>query len=211
MGNLAKKKYMYYRCSFAKGQHKHKGYIHEEQLDAAFAAMIDGVSIPPDIAQWIQKAVDLRLKHVEKTQNKEMAALKTELSKTEAKLEQLYSEGLERGYSPEFVNHNERRYKMRISELSQQIQTQQINPQAVRQKSVDVLKLLCNMGTIYRNAPLAEKKPLLRHIASDYVLEDNKIWPKYREPFNIFAEGNKKCLEIKDKISKSSKHLIWGG
>ena len=58
--------------------------------------------------------------------------------------------------------------------------------------------------------PLAEKKPLLRHIASDYVLEDNKIWPKYREPFNIFAEGNKKCLEIKGKIPKSSKHLIWG-
>lgn len=211
VGNLAKKKYMYYRCSFAKGQHKHKGYIHEEQLDAAFAAMIDGVSIPPDIAQWIQKAVDLRLKHVEKAHTKEIAGLKAELSKTQAKLEQLYSEGLERGYSPEFVNHNERRYKMRISELSQQIQAQQINPQAVRQKSVDVLKLLCNMGTIYRNAPLAEKKPLLRHIASDYVLEDNKIWPKYREPFNIFAEGNKKCLEIKGKIPKSSKHLIWGG
>ena len=211
VGNLAKKKYMYYRCSFAKGQHKHKGYIHEEQLDAAFAAMIDVVSIPPDIAQWLQKAVDLRLKHVEKAQTKEIAALKTELSKTEAKLEQLYSEGLEKGYSPEFVNHNERRYKSRIAELSQQIQAQQINPQAVRQKSVDVLKLLCNMGTIYRNAPLADKKPLLRHIASDYVLEDDKIWPKYREPFNIFAEGNKKCLEIKGKIPKSSKHLIWGG
>ena len=55
-----------------------------------------------------------------------------------------------------------------------------------------------------------EKKPLLRHLASDYVLEDNKIWPKYREPFGIFAEGNKKCLEIKGKIPKSSKHLIWG-
>lgn len=67
------------------------------------------------------------------------------------------------------------------------------------------------MGTIYRAAPLAEKKPLLRHIASDYVLDGHKIWPKYREPFNIFAEGNKKCLEIKDNLSKSSKHLIWGG
>lgn len=27
---------------------------------------------------------------------------------------------------------------------------------------------------------------------------------------DIFAEGNKKCLEIKGKIPKSSKHLIWG-
>lgn len=117
---------------------------------------------------------------------------------------------MDRGYSSEFINHNERRYKSRIAELSQQIQNHQINPEAVRQKSIDVLKLLCNMGAIYRNAPQAEKKPLLRHIASDYVLEDNKIWPKYREPFNIFAEGNKKCLGIKGKIPKSSKHLIWG-
>lgn len=28
---------------------------------------------------------------------------------------------------------------------------------------------------------------------------------------NVLAEGNKKCLEIKGKIPKSSKHLIWGG
>lgn len=34
--------------------------------------------------------------------------------------------------------------------------------------------------------------------------------PKYREPFGIFAEGNKKCLEIKGNLPKSSKHLIWG-
>ena len=66
------------------------------------------------------------------------------------------------------------------------------------------------MGTIYRAAPLSEKKPLLRHIASDFVLDGHKIYPKYREPFNIFAEGNKKCLEIKGKSPKSSKHLIWG-
>ena len=66
------------------------------------------------------------------------------------------------------------------------------------------------MGTIYREAPLSEKKPFLRHIASDFVLDGHKIYPKYREPFNIFAQGNKKCLEIKGKYPKSSKHLIWG-
>ena len=173
--------------------------------------MVDSIVIPADVAKWLQKAVDLRLKYVEKAQNKEMAALKAELSKTETKLEQLYNEGLERGFSAEFVNHNEKRYKKRIAELAQQIQVQQINPQAVRQKSIDILKLVCNMGPIYRKAPLAEKKPLLRHITSDYILDRHKIYPKYREPFNIFVEGNKKCLEIKGKIPKSSKHLIWGG
>ncbi len=211
VGDFAKKKYMYYRCSFAKGQHPHEKYIREHLLDEAFAEMIDGVSITQDIAKWLQKAVDLRLKYVEKAQNKEIARLKAELSKTKAKLEQLYVVGLDRGYSPEFINHNEKRYKSRIAELTQQIQSHQINPESVRQKSIDILKLVCNMGTIYRAAPMAEKKPLLRHIASDYLLDGRKIYPKYREPFAIFAEGNKKCLEIKEKSSKSSKHLIWGG
>ncbi|MGN0016343.1 MAG: recombinase family protein [Candidatus Avelusimicrobium sp.] len=211
VGDFAKKKYMYYRCSFAKGQHPHEKYIREHLLDEAFAEMIDGVSITPDIAKWFQKAVDLRLKYVEKAQNKEIAGLKAELSKTEAKLERLYNEGLDGKYSPEFINYNEKRCKSRIAELAQQIQNHQINPESVRQKSIDILKLVCNMGTIYRAAPLAEKKPLLRHIASDYILDGHKIYPKYREPFNIFAEGNKKCLEIKGKIPKSSKHLIWGG
>lgn len=211
VGDFAKRKYMYYRCSFAKGQHPHEKYLREHLLDEGFCEMVDSIVIPTDVAKWLQKAVDLRLKYVEKAQNKEMAALKAELSKTESKLEQLYNEGLERGFSAEFVNHNEKRYKKRIAELAQQIQVQQINPQAIRQKSIDILKLVCNMGTIYRKAPLSEKKPLLRHIASDYILDGHKIYPKYREPFNIFAEGNKKCLEIKGKIPKSSKHLIWGG
>lgn len=65
-------------------------------------------------------------------------------------------------------------------------------------------------ATIYCQTPLVEKKPLLRHIASDYLLGGHKIYPKYREPFNVFVEGNKKCLEIKEKIPKSSKHFIWG-
>lgn len=115
-----------------------------------------------------------------------------------------------KGYPAEFIKRTEERLKTAIAGLTQQIQSQTIQPEAVRQKSTDILKLVCNMGTIYRAAPLSEKKPLLRHIASDFVLDGHKIYPKYREPFNIFAEGNKKCLEIKGKSPKSSKHLIWG-
>ena len=116
-----------------------------------------------------------------------------------------------KGYPAEFIKRTEERLKTAIAGLTQKIQAQTIQPDAVRQKSTDILKLVCNMGTIYRAAPLSEKKPLLRHIASDFILDGNKIYPKYREPFNIFAEGNKKCLEIKGKSPKSSKHLIWGG
>ena len=159
---------------------------------------------------WLQKAIEIRLKHLEKAQNKAAGGLKAELSKKQTELELLYDEGWEKGYPAEFIKRTEERLKTAIAELTQQIQAKTIQPEAVRQESTDILKLVCNMGTIYRAAPLSEKKPLLRHIASDFVLDGHKIYPKYREPFNIFAEGNKKCLEIKGKSPKSSKHLIWG-
>ena len=211
VGDFAKKKYMYYRCSFSKGQHPHEKYIREHQLDEAFAALIDAISLKPEVVAWLQKAIEIRLKHLEKAQNKATGGLKAELSKKQTELERLYDEGWEKGYPAEFIKRTEERLKTAIAELTQQIQTQTIQPDAVRQKSTDILKLVCNMGTIYRAAPLSEKKPLLRHIASDFVLDGHKIYPKYREPFNLFAEGNKKCLEIKGKSPKSSKHLIWGG
>ncbi len=211
VGDFAKKKYMYYRCSFSKGQHPHEKYIREHQLDEAFAALIDAISLKPGVVSWLQKAVEIRLKHLEKAQNKATGGLKAELSKKQTELERLYDEGWEKGYPAEFIKRTEERLKTAIAELAQKIQAQTIQPDAVRQKSTDILKLVCNMGTIYRAAPLSEKKPLLRHIASDFVLDGHKIYPKYREPFNIFAEGNKKCLEIKGKSPKSSKHLIWGG
>ena len=210
VGDFAKKKYMYYRCSFSKGQHPHEKYIREHQLDEVFAALIDAISLKPGVVTWLQKAIEIRLKHLEKAQNKATGGLKAELSKKQTELERLYDEGWEKGYPAEFIKRTEERLKTAIAELTQQIQTQTIQPDAVRQKSTDILKLVCNMGTIYRAAPLSEKKPLLRHIASDFVLDGHKIYPKYREPFNIFAEGNKKCLEIKGKSPKSSKHLIWG-
>lgn len=66
VGDFAKRKYMYYRCSFAKGQHAHEKYIREQQLDEVFAQMIDGISIPPDVAKWLQKSGGFTLKTLRK-------------------------------------------------------------------------------------------------------------------------------------------------
>lgn len=49
VGDFAKKKYIYYRCSFSKGQHPHEKYIREHQLDEAFAALIDAISLKPGV------------------------------------------------------------------------------------------------------------------------------------------------------------------
>ena len=42
----------------------------EHQLDEAFAALIDAISLKPGVVAWLQKAIEIRLKHLEKAQNK---------------------------------------------------------------------------------------------------------------------------------------------
>lgn len=69
----------------------------EHQLDEAFAALIDAISLKPGVVAWLQKAIEIRLKHLEKAQNKATGGLKVELSKKQTELERLYDEGWERG------------------------------------------------------------------------------------------------------------------
>ena len=210
VGNLAKNKYMYYRCSGAKGTHPNEKYIRDYELDGLFEQIVQNIKITPGIANWLQKAVNHKLKYIEKTENKEIGKLKILLAKTHNDLERLYQEGFAKGFSVEFVNKTEQNYKQKIAQLEQQIQNRTINPQEICQKSIDVLKLVCNIGAIYKNMPLNEKRTFLCKIGADFLLENRKIEVIYREPFNIFAAGNKKCLENGLNSPKSSKHIIWG-
>ncbi len=211
VGNPAKGKYMYYRCSGAKGNHSRGEYIRDYELDMLFNQILQNITISGDVAAWLQKAVEHKLKHIERAENKELGKLKTALAKTRNDLERLYQEGFSKGFSPEFVNKTEQNHKIKIAELEQQIQNRTINPQEVRHKSIDVLELVCNIGAIYKSMPPSEKRTILCKIGSNFLLGNHEIEVIYREPFNIFAAGNKKCLEFKGNSQKSSKHIIWGG
>ena len=210
VGDFAQQKYLYYRCSFAKGKHQHKPYLRDFELDDLLVKVVQNIKISPDIAAWLQKAVEHKLKHIEKSENKELGQLRISLAKERKKLEILYEKAVERDYSAAMIHHDENLYNMRIGELEQQIQNRTINPQEIRQKSINVLELVCNIGTIYQKIPLGEKRDFLCQIAEDFVLDDKKIEVIYRPPFNIFAAGNKKCLEFKGNSQKSSKHIILG-
>ena len=178
---------MYYRCSFAKGQHPHEKYIREHQLDEAFAALIDPISLKPGVVAWLQKAVEIRLKHLEKAQNKATGGLKAELSKKQTELERLYDEGWEKCYPAEFIKRTEERLKTAIAGLTQQIQAQTIQPDAVRQKSTDILKLVCNMGTIYRAAPLSEKKAAFASYSQRFCIGRTQNLPKIPRTVQYFC------------------------
>lgn len=106
----------------------------------AFAELIDNVSLKGSVA-WLQKAIEIRLKHLEKAQNKVTGGLKAELSKKQMELELLYDEGWKKGYPAEFIKRTEERLKTAIAELAQQIQAQTIQPEAVRQKKHGYFKV----------------------------------------------------------------------
>ncbi|MDR2426140.1 MAG: zinc ribbon domain-containing protein [Endomicrobium sp.] len=74
IGQNAKKKYIYYRCSFSKGQHKHSGYIREENMPELFLPVIKSVSTPDVIVSWIEKGIKEISKQQEhlKTNKKEL-------------------------------------------------------------------------------------------------------------------------------------------
>ena len=92
-----------------------------------------------------------------------------------------------KGYPAEFIKRTEERLKTAIAGLTQKIQAQTIQPDAVRQKSTDILKLVCNMGTIYRAAPLSEKKAAFTPYSQRFYIGRTQNLPKIPRTVQYFC------------------------
>ena len=212
VADRAKKKYTYYRCSASKEKHGNNHYFREKELDSIFQGVVDKLIIPKDVAKWIQKAVDRKIEKVNEQKKQDITKIRQKLGLVKANLDNLYTNGLDKGYTPEFIRHNEERYKNQILEYETLINTSSVNTNEIYNKSIDILELVSSRGYNYKTFDLHKKAEFMRKIASRYEVFGTQITPIYREPFNIFADerGDKKeCLEPIGIIPKSSKHLEW--
>jgi hypothetical protein len=95
VGQNAKKRYVYYRCSFSKGHHEHSGYIREENMPDLFLPVIKAVSITENIKSWLEDGIKEISKKQENIKINKKEILQKEYNRACIKLNRLYDLQLE--------------------------------------------------------------------------------------------------------------------
>ena len=224
LGEVAKGKYTYYRCSFSKGNHKHAGYLPEQALADKFTQIVDQITIPAEISDWLKDGIAQIAQTAESVKKNQRAVLTEEYRKAQGKLSKLYDLRLEGRLNQSVLDQKEQELNEEISHLEQQLKTCGCEEKQVVQRTNETLEMIKHLGILFRKADNYDKAKILRLLGESFILDAaNNIKTQYRMPFNFIAEAREKELRLKTGTVptellqnktpelKSSRDLIWGG
>lgn len=228
LGQKAKKKYTYYRCSFSKGPHKHGGYLSESALASKFSYIVDAVVLPPELAEWLKEALKQLVEQKEAVSEQQRKTLEREYQEMQAKLSRIYDYRLEGVGTPEQWNRKEDEINANMAQVQSALHAMGADAGQVVKQGTETVELVENLSTLFEKADNYDKAKILRMLGEEFVLDrENHIKPIYRLPFSLFVEAKEAEAKVKNMTAPSeelsciyrkspdryisSRDLIWGG
>jgi site-specific DNA recombinase len=189
LGELKKKKYIYYHCGFSKGRHEGGDYIPQDSLAKMFLEPLSKITIKEDLAEWLAKAMKENFKDNQKLTEKRLQSLKNSLQRLKTRLSRLYDLKLDNGITEDIFRIKEKEYNYEIININYQIDNLQVAKPNAYEYAVKTFELSKRLPFIYNQANNEEKAKILKLVASNYTLNYKKLYPQYKKPFSYIAKG----------------------
>jgi site-specific DNA recombinase len=187
---IKKNRYVYYHCTGFKGNCG-QPYLREELLEEELGQFVKDIVIDDERLEWIKEA--LRESHVdEKAHHDEMIAkLTSQLGKLQQKLDRAYDDKLEGKITEEFWSKKSEQWREEQSRILSKLKWHQSANKSYFDEGIKILELANKAYFLYQKAEVQEKRKLLNYILSNCQVTNGTLYPTYRKPFDLIAEGVK--------------------
>lgn len=188
LGEIKKKRFVYYHCTFSKGRHDGWGYVPENRIARLFESPVKAVTLDDETVEWLKDALKESDKTSQHLRGNRLNSLEKELDKVNLRLSRLYDAKLDGELDEEAFRAKESEYKTNIIEIKAIINgLGRINPDWLATAN-RTLELSNRLYPTYVKANYEEKAQILKVLASNYTLVDASVVPTWRKPFGILAE-----------------------
>ena len=188
LGEIKKKHFVYYHCTFSKGRHDGWGYVPENRIASLFESSVKAVTLDDEIVEWLKDALKETDKTSQHLRGNRLNSLEKELDKVNLRLSRLYDAKLDGELDEEAFRAKEGEYKANIIEVKAIMNgIGRINPDWLETAN-RTLELSNHLHPTYVKANYEEKAQILKVLASNYTLVDASVVPTWRKPFGILAE-----------------------
>jgi site-specific DNA recombinase len=183
-----KGKYVYYRCT---GFHGRCGntYIREERLADLLGAVVDGMQISEDMADWIAEHLRDSRCEIEEERQASMAQLIQRQRSVQAKLDRGYEDYLEGRISTAFWARKSEEWEAELATIAGE-QTRIAAPSAAYVATGErILELAKNARILYKSQDPGKQRRLLETVLSNCTFDRGSLCPTYVKPFDLLAQG----------------------
>ena len=189
LGEIKKKQFTYYHCTFSKGRHEGWGYVPENRIAHLFEPSVKAVTLDAETVDWLKDALRETDTKSQGLRENRIASLQKELERASQRLSRLYDAKFDGELDEEAFKAKEGEYRANITEIKAILNgLSKVNPNWYENAS-RILELSNRLYPQYLKSKYEDKAAILKFLASNYTLVDATIVPTYRKPFDKIAEG----------------------
>jgi len=196
LGEMKKRKYVYYHCTFSKGRHEGgNNYIRDDRMAMLFEDSVRRVTISKEKVEWVKNALAESKINQGRTQEQKLSALLKQKTKLETRLSRLYDLRVDDVIDVVAFDRKKNDYESQLADIDIAIkQSNKINPNYL-EDGCKILELSNRLFPLYLRSDAEDKARILRLIASNYVLNGQTISATYVKPFSFMDKLDERIIK----------------
>lgn len=206
VGEIKKKKYIYYHCTGFKGKCG-EPYVREEVLEERFTDLLRQLRFDDDVFEMMRKA--LHESHAEKSreQTKAIERLRAEADRLQKRIETMYVDKLDGHIEEGFYRRMQVQWRDERDRCLRDIERLHSADDSYIDSGVALLKLAKDAHRLFEIQDAGEKRRLLNFLLSNCSWANGQLTAAFKEPFDMLAEtvSEANALERSQGAEKAQK------
>jgi site-specific DNA recombinase len=187
VGELKKRRYIYYHCTGYKGKCP-EPYVREEVISQKFSEILGRLTFGDEVLSWVTKA--LRDSHADERKEHEaaIARLQVEHDRLQHRLHAMYVDKLDGRIDRSFYAQMSGQWQSEQDKLMQEIIRHQAADRSYLDEGVRLIELAHGAQRLFARQEPREQRRLLNFVLSNSTWKSGALTPTFRQPFDLISE-----------------------
>jgi len=185
---IKKNKYVYYHCTNYKGKCRKK-FIREEYLAEKLGELVKNIKIEPKIINWLKEALLMSHQDEKEYHDSQIKSLQEQYNKLQHRLDKIYIDKLDEVVTTSFYQEKTSEWKNEQNNILINLQKHTDANTNYFEQGIKILELSQKAYSSYLKQDNAGKRNLLNILLSNCTLNEEKLYPTYRKPFDLLANS----------------------
>ncbi len=187
VGELKKKKYVYYHCTGFKGKCG-EPYTREEVLEEKFTSFLRKLRFDDDVFEWVSRALKDSCADEKREHAEAIARLEKERNRLQQRIDAMYIDKLDGRVSEEFYDRMRTQWRDEQARCAKDIERHEMADDSYMDEGIELLKLAKDAHRLFEKQSAKEKSRMLNFLLSNCTWAHGELNAEFKQPFDSLAE-----------------------
>ncbi len=209
VGEIKKRRYVYYHCTGYKGKCP-EPYVREEVLEQQFSELLDRLSFDAEVLDWVREALTQSHEDEQRAHGEAIARLQAEYTRLQDRVDAMYIDKLDGCIDAATFDRMAPAWRSQQADCLRSIEQHQSANESYMAEGVRLLELARNARRLFEKQEAREKRRLLDFLVSNCSWKEGQLTAEFRQPFDALADTALAAATVSATGgAESAKSEIW--